>query len=333
MRWGLARGLIALLTLLLALVPTAAAARFFHVPHLRGETVAKAERTIRRAHLKVGRVTYAVSDAAKPGHVVRTRPTAGTRVRRGSKVAITAARMKRRTTASPGVGPVQALPPPALPIVGVANVPGCLAGADPTPYIQMYGAQIMRLVVSPSHGADGEAVPCVRAAIADGIKVHLTIQYWNSWTIAEQVAFFRQVLSYYGPQVWAVSVGNEQELWIHGPPQTAAEYGSTWRAVVPVIRSAAPQALLVAGEISPWGEAFLKAALADGLPGAQAVAAHAYQAWFSFSIPELEAWSAEERLPLWFTEGLTGPDVWESWWDLTLEQLAGAAVADAWLAS
>ncbi len=311
----------------------AAAAQFSHVPHIRGETVATAERTVRRAHLKVGRVTYAVSGAAKPGHVIRTTPKSGARIKRGSKVAITVARRKRRITVSPSAQSAQAPPSAALPMVGVADVPGCLAGADPTRYIQMYRAQVMRVVVNPNWGANGEALPCVRAAIADGVKFHLAIQYWNSWTIAQQVAFFRQVLSYYGPDVWAVSVGNEQELGHHGLPQTSAQYAATWRAVVPVIRSAAPQAILVAGEISPWGEGFLEAAYADGLPGAQAIAAHAYWAPFGFSIPELESWSAAHQLPLWFTEGLLGPDAWAARGDRTLQQLAGAAVADAWLMS
>ena len=216
-------------------------------------------------------------------------------------------------------------------MVGVANVPGCLTGSDPTAYIRMYEAQVLRVVVNPTWGANGQALPCVRSAIAGGVRFHLSIQYWNSWTIAQQVAFFRQVLSYYGRDAWAVSVGNEQELNHHGFPQTPAQYAATWRATVPVIRSAAPQAILVAGEISPWGENFLKAAYADGLPGAQAVAAHPYWAPFGFSISELESWAAANHLPLWFTEGLLGPDAWGALGDKTLQQLRGAAVADAWL--
>jgi PASTA domain len=326
-----------MLTLLLALVPTAAAAQFSRVPYVRGETVAKAERTIRHAHLKVGRVTYAVRVAAKAGHVVRTTPKAGTRVRRGAKVAITVARMRRRT--SPPVHPAQT-PPPALPpatpnkptrpLIGVANVPGVLSGQDPSYYLGLYHADVLRIVVSPSHGANGEALPAVQIAERLGVKVHLSIQYWSSWTTAEQVAFFRQVLSYYGPHVWAVSVGNEQELAHGNPAQTPAQYAATWRAVVPVIRSAAPQAILVAGEISCYGDGFLKEAYADGLPGVQAIAAHPYRLPFCFSIPELESWSAAHQLPVWFTEGLLGPDSWG--FDLTLQQMAGAAVVDAWLA-
>jgi PASTA domain len=333
-RWAVAKGLIALLTLLLGLVPTAVAAGFSRVPRVRGETVAKAERTIRRHHLRVGKVSYQLTVNVRSGRVIGTVPKAGRRVRAGTKVRIAVARRPVRppATALPPTTPVP-VAGPGLPMIGIANVPGCLTGADPTPYIRLYGAKVMRVVVSRDWGANGEALPCVRAAIVDGVKLHLDLQYYNNWTVAQDAAFARQVLGYYGPYVWAVSVGNEQELGIDAKPQTPAQYAATWRALVPVIRSAAPQAILIAGEISPWGEGFLKAAYADGLPGVQAIAAHAYRSPFCFSIPELESWSAAHRLPLWFTEGLRGPDAWGTWggFDLTLQQMAGAAVADVWL--
>lgn len=330
MRWPGAAWLAAVLVISLA--PVAMAARgFARVPRTREDTIAQARRVIRRAHLRVGRVSYRRGGTVTPGRVVATRPRAGRRVRRGSKVAVTLARRTRRRAAVPVAPPGPVFPPPVLPMVGVANVPGCLTGADPSPYIRMYGAQILRVVVNPSWGAAGQALPCVRAALAAGVRFHLSIQYWNSWTIAEQVAFFRQVLSYYGPYAWAISVGNEQELGHHGFPQTPAQYAATWRATAPEIRSMDPQAILVAGEISPWGENFFKTAYADGLPGAQAIAAHPYLAPFGFSIPELEAWAGAHQLPVWFTEGLLGPDAWGAAGDKTLQQLAGAAVADAWL--
>lgn len=332
MRRAGAKWLAALLVMSLAPVSMAPAAAFSHVPRTRGETLAQAKRAIRRARLRVGRITYTTRAAVRPGRVTGTRPHVAARVRRGSRVGITVARRARRRMAiAPVARPVQVLPPPHLPTVGVANVPGCLTGSDPSPYIRMYGAQILRVVVNPTWGAAGQALPCIRAAVADGVRFHLSIQYWTSWTITQQVAFFAQVLAYYGPYAWAVSVGNEQELGHHGLPQTPAQYAATWRATVPVIRSMDPPAILVAGEISPWGESFLKSAYADGLPGVQAIAAHAYWAPFCFSIPELEAWAAAHQLPLWFTEGLLGPDAWGAPGDKTLQQLAGAAVADAWL--
>jgi hypothetical protein len=92
-------------------------------------------------------------------------------------------------------------------MIGVGDVPGCMQGADPTPYLRLYHAQILRVIINATHGAYGSALPRVEAAYAAGYKVHLAVQYWNSWTPQQAAAFYRQVLPQYAPYLWAVSVG------------------------------------------------------------------------------------------------------------------------------
>ena len=220
-------------------------------------------------------------------------------------------------------------------MIGVGDVPGCMDGADPTPYLSEYGASILRVIVSPTYGADGSALPCIQAAVDAGFKVHLVIQYWNYFTIEQDVAFFQHVLGYYAASVWAVSVGNEQEGMGGASP---AGYAAVWHAVEPVVAQLAPQAIRVAGEVTPWGVPFIQAAYAIGLPGVQAIAAHPYDTDYCFTISTFLAWTRAIGLQAWFTEGLAGPGAFgyhdgvdSSAGDRPLWQMAGAAVADAWL--
>jgi hypothetical protein len=236
-------------------------------------------------------------------------------------------------------GPPGAQPPrphgaleAANPLFGIGDVPGCLGGGDAIPYLRRYRAAVLRVVVTPlwgGLGSNGEALPCVRGAWDAGYRVHLDIQYSNAWSIAQTVAYFRHVLSYYGRFAWAVSVGNEQELFQGGAGKTGRQYAEAWRAVEPVVAELAPHAIRVAGEVSPWGLSYLKGAVHAGLPGAQVLAVHVYNYPFHFRVPVFEAWARTLHLPYWFTEGAyvagsKAPVV-------PVSELAGAPVIEGWL--
>jgi hypothetical protein len=221
-------------------------------------------------------------------------------------------------------------------LIGVGNVPGCMSGlTSGLPVLRTYHATIVRVVITPAGGANGEALGCLRAAVAAGDKVHVAINYSNQWSRSRVVAYFRHVLSLYAPYAWAVSVGNEQELNQGGTEATGRQYAAVWRAVEPLVAHAAPHAIRVAGEISPWGINFLRVAFAAHLPGVQAIAAHAYKSRYGFDLPKVVAWTRSTRLPLWITEGLGGPGAWPSnipgMHAVPLSSLSGVAVADTWL--
>jgi hypothetical protein len=93
----------------------------------------------------------------------------------------------------------------------------------------------------------------------------------------------------------------------------------------------APRAIRVAGEVSPWGLPFLSGAVRSGLPGVQALSAHPYQMAGGVSTGAFLGFAAAWHLPLWATEGLVGPGSWGGAADVTLGQVAGAAVGEAWL--
>ena len=216
--------------------------------------------------------------------------------------------------------------------IGLGNVPRCLQGGNPTPVLRRYGASVLRVVLTPlwgGAGSGGEALACLRAASAEGYRVHLVIQYLNVWSIQQAASYLEQVLSYYARYAWAVSIGNEQELYQGGPGQTGTQYAAEWRALEPLVAQRAPQAILVAGEVSPWGWQFLRRAVGAGLPGARALAAHVYTYRYHFQIPSFEAWCGSLGLPCWFTEGAyyagsAAPDA-------PFSQLRGAPVIEAWL--
>jgi hypothetical protein len=225
----------------------------------------------------------------------------------------------------------------ALPaLIGVGNVHGCMFGwTTGLGVLPTYHASVLRIVVDPLHGADGQAGPCLAAAVAAGYKVHLAIGYSNAASVPEIVAYFRHVLAAYAPYAWAISIGNEQELNQGGAKDTARQYAAVWRAVEPLVAGSAPRAIRVAGEISPWGIGFLRSAYAAHLPGVQAIAAHAYRSRFGFDLPNVLTWVRTTHLPLWITEGLGGPGAWPSniptMHTVPLSSLRGVAVADAWL--
>jgi hypothetical protein len=231
--------------------------------------------------------------------------------------------------------------PPALPssgappsILGVGQLPGCLYGADPVPTLAEYpGTSAMRVIISPlnASGTSGEAAPCLAAAVAAGYRVELVIQ-WRGGSSDQQIAdLFTTELGYYARFAWAVAIGNEPEMYWDGPPDTPAQYAEHWRVAAPIARRMAPGALLVAGEFSPWGDGDLEQAWADGLPGAQVIAGHAYQGVGVFSLVTIEAWCQQIGLPFWVTEGMAGPGAWAPTLDLRADQLLGVQAGFIWL--
>jgi hypothetical protein len=228
-------------------------------------------------------------------------------------------------------------------MIGVGNPPGCLDGADPTRYIREYGAAVVRIVLSPYYGApgtNGQAIPCLEAAIAAGARVEISIQWRSVWNPAQTAAFVRQQLALYAPYVWAVGLGNEQDLlWNlpgrpYDPAQTPAQYATDWDATEPIVAQMAPHALRVAVEASPWSFPFSQQALADGLPGAQVLAAHPYGVAVGRpTVRDYYNLATSYGMPLWCTEGLDAPGVMfdSRFPPQSLAQLAVCQLAVAWL--
>jgi Ni/Co efflux regulator RcnB len=251
-------------------------------------------------------------------------------------------RKHRPVKHAPATAPAAASSTPVR-LIGVGNPPGCLNGANPTPYIREYGATVLRIVLSPYYGAagtTGSAIPCLRAAIADGARVQIAIQWRSVWSTAQAAAFVREELSLYAPYVWAVGLGNEQDLWWNLPwhpfdtPQTAAQYAADWDATEPILAQMAPRAVRVAIEASPWSYPFSKQVLAYGLPGAQALAYHPYTVPAGYpTVNDFYNLAATYGMPLWCTEGLNGPGVMLNprFPPQSLAQLAPCQVAVAWL--
>jgi hypothetical protein len=215
------------------------------------------------------------------------------------------------------------------PMLEIGDVPGCRDGVDPVPYLQRYHA-MLRVIIDPENYALG-GISCARAAVASGYRLHLVIQWWNDWSVDQIQGFFRQVLRQLGKVSWAISIGNEQDLAVHGPQESGQQYSAIWTQVEPIVAAAAPHAIRVAGEISPWGFAFIKGAQAYGLPGAQAVSAHPYKFHSCFLLSDFAAWAHEIRLPYWYDEGYLAPGVWLPQKTRTASEVRGAKVVGAWL--
>jgi hypothetical protein len=147
---------------------------------------------------------------------------------------------------------------------------------------------------------------CAQDAHQAGYRVALAVQYNNLWSIAQDRAWFSQIIGLYAPYAWAVSIGNEQELG-NAVAETAQRYSQTWRALEPILAHVAPQAIRVAGEISPWGLNFLEAAARDGLPGAQAYSAHPYPVAGALDPAVFAQFAAANHVQAWATEGMCGP--------------------------
>lgn len=199
--------------------------------------------------------------------------------------------------------------------------------------MQKYHATILRIVISQGkwHGNSGEALPCIKAARAEHYRVHLVIGWASWWPVKTVKWWFWRELKIYRYYAWAISVGNEQE--IVPPAMSPRRYVQMWRAVEPLIKRAAPWAIRVGGEISPWGFRDLEQELAMGLRGIQAVAVHPYAFRWGYTVRQAVSLARRYRLPLWCDEGLRdGPDSWPSQSrTVPLSRMAGAAVADVWI--
>ncbi len=220
-------------------------------------------------------------------------------------------------------------------LIGVGDVNGCLTGSSAgLGVLRAYHASVLRVVIDPIHGTNGQALGCIQAAVRAREKVDIAINYFNAWRTSRIVSYFRHVLGFYGRYAWAISIGNEQDLY-QGGRETGARYATVWRAVEPVLARAAPHAIRVAGEISPWGFSFLKAAFAKRLPGAQVIAVHAYVGPNVFKLANVVSWAHGTGRPLWVTEGLNGPGAWSrsrpSLQAAPLARMLGVAFAAAWL--
>jgi hypothetical protein len=178
----------------------------------------------------------------------------------------------------------------------------CQAGGEIAPFMRAHHATVLRIII-PYTQPSSEAA-CARTAAAEGYRVYVTLQYSNAWSTAKVAGYFRSTLPEYARYAWAVSVGNEQDL-VQARGGSARSYRTVWNAVEPIIARLAPHAIRVYGEVSPFGFAFLKASFRPGRPaGAQAIAFHCYNTKTGGlrTVPQVAAWAARWRLPLWCSE-------------------------------
>jgi hypothetical protein len=219
----------------------------------------------------------------------------------------------------------------------VSKETACLANRNVNGFLRHNHANVLRLILSPSDAAAGAGVRCVQQAHAAGFKVYLSLQWGNRFTPRQVASYFNQVLPAYAPFLWAVGVGNEQDLSTptgYGQGKTrlsrdgrsaGQNYRAVWNAVEPVLASVAPHAIRVYGEFSPWSFNANQQGFASGRPrGVQAIAAHCYHTTVGglTQVPQDAAWAASKHLPLWCSEmgpalARTKPwavhDTWGSW--------------------
>jgi len=205
------------------------------------------------------------------------------------------------------------------------QTPCAIDGDNVQSFLQAHDATVLRIVLPDFPSPN--ALTCVERAKAEGYRVYISLQYQNAWSPDQVAAYFAQTLPQYARYAWAVSVGNEQDIFskqrlAQGVPRTArlctgtggrrrcrqsagAYYREVWDAVEPVIARVAPKALRVYGETSPWGFTFLKDGFETGPPrGAQVVAFHCYDTkWGGLrAVPRVAAWAGRRHLPLWCSE-------------------------------
>ena len=224
-------------------------------------------------------------------------------------------------------------------LFAVSNEGACLANRNINPFLHRNHANVLRLILSPQDAIAGAGIYCVEAAHAASFKVYLSLQFNNGWSPRRVASYFQQVLPSYAPFLWAIGVGNEQDLTMssgYGQGKTGLSrdgrnpgraYQAVWNAVEPVLVKLAPRAIRVYGEFSPWSFSANQQGFASGRPrGVQAIAAHCYHTRVGglMQVPQDAAWAASKGLPLWCSEmgpALAGPrserwavpDTWATW--------------------
>ena len=221
----------------------------------------------------------------------------------------------------------------------VSSETACVANRNVNPVLRANHANVMRLILSPEAATLAAGTACVEDAYAAGFRVYISLQFNNRLTPGQVAAYVAQVLPAYAPYVWAVGVGNEQDLSmpsaygqgtisLNRDGRSAGQnYRAVWNAVEPVLVKLVPRAIRVYGEFSPWGFGATEQGFAHGRPpGVQAIAAHCYHTKLDglLQVPQDAAWAASKRLPLWCSEmgpALPSrsmpkwivPDSWASW--------------------
>jgi hypothetical protein len=219
----------------------------------------------------------------------------------------------------------------------VSKETACLANRNVNGFLRHNHANVLRLILSPSDVAVHAGVRCVELAHAAGFKVYLTLQFNNRWSPGEVASYFKQALPTYAPFLWAVGVGNEQDLstptgYGQGKSRLSRDgrsagqnYRAVWNVVEPVLVRVAPHTIRVYGEFSPWSFNANQQGFASGRPpGVQAIAAHCYHTTRGglTQVPQAATWAASKHLPLWCSEmgpalartkPWAVPDTWASW--------------------
>jgi hypothetical protein len=217
----------------------------------------------------------------------------------------------RLTFGHASVSAVHAATPSSRIMFGVGNVHDGACAAPPA------GAGFVRVVAGWAY-EPGHMLACALAARQARLPVELVVQWSNALSLPEIRARVAQTLALFTPATpFAVALGNEQEFSMTGnaPAPTPAVYAQTWRALEPMLARMMPAALRVAGEVSPWGNPFMRDAAAAGLPGAQAYAEHVYPSGLPaemITAPFLRVARAHGVLAF-ADEGACGPS---SWWKL-----------------
>lgn len=223
----------------------------------------------------------------------------------------------RRTTTSPvlpivpkkKLGPTEPAPTVHQPRWRAGdNQYVCNAGGDPGPWLLAHGDNTMRFIVNDGVAgqADQSAAPtCIHQAEAEGFRVLLSVVLDAQWTPMQDAQRITQTIARFGP-VWAVSIGNEEDLGAtHDGSMTAQSYARAWAAAEPALATADPGALRVFADASPRGGDWMERAWNDGHRGAQVAAMNCYAVGWTIGmaqVPTFAAWAKAQGVPLWCPE-------------------------------
>jgi hypothetical protein len=185
-------------------------------------------------------------------------------------------------------------------LMAVAQSQACLDNDQfDLPFVQAHNGNVFRVVITDSQ--IGQGVDCIRQAEADGYRVYISFQYWYTATPQALADMMRQLLTTY-PNLWAVSIGNEEDL----DQVTPAQYLTDWNTVAPVVAQMQPQAIRVYGESSPWGQSWMQQTTQTRPVDAQAISTHCYDTPQANTgmrgVPAVNHWMAKFKLPLWCSE-------------------------------